>query len=450
MNENGSGPVAVWFRQDLRVSDHPALLAAAAEARRAETSLVGVYCFDEREFGWTPRLGCPRTGAFRARFLLEALDELRASLRRLGSDLIVRRGSPARLLVELARANGWSALHLHGLVGTEEHLVEASVKLGLEEIGVTLQEHHDRTLHDAYPFPLEEVPEVFSSFRKIVEREGTIAKPLEAPARLPGRPTLDPEPIPTLADLGLEDPTDDPRAVMRFRGGESAGQSRLKAFVDGGHLATYKETRNGLVALNDSSKLSPWLALGCVSCRMVQAAVAAYEESEGANESTYWMTFELLWRDYFQLIVQKHGAAVFQSGGIQRFPVRWKHDEAALSPVRLDVGAVNSTQRFESPLGLNVHFHSLYLDGVYVTRSAFESPVFLPADPLTSAEVERVHGDAIERIRRVLKRYSLDPIALGLPLRKGDEPLGSTRTRALMSSRSSILATRVMMRSFRP
>ncbi|WP_145194220.1 transposase [Planctomycetes bacterium Poly30] len=83
---------------------------------------------------------------------------------------------------------------------------------------------------------------------------------------------------------------------------------------------------------------------------------------------------------------------------------------------------MNSTQRFESSLGLNVHFHSLYLDGVYVTRSAFESPVFLPADPLTSAEVERVHGDAIARIRRVLKRFSLDPIALGLPLRKGDEP----------------------------
>ena len=70
---------------------------------------------------------------------------------------------------------------------------------------------------------------------------------------------------------------------------------------------------------------------------------------------------------------------------------------------------------------LNVHFHSLYLDGVYVTRSAFESPVFLPADSSTSAEVERVHTGAIARIRRVLKRYDLDPIAMGLPLGKGDE-----------------------------
>ncbi|QDV05811.1 Putative transposase [Planctomycetes bacterium Poly30] len=93
----------------------------------------------------------------------------------------------------------------------------------------------------------------------------------------------------------------------------------------------------------------------------------------------------------------------------------------SLVRVRLDVGAVNSTQRFESSLGLNVHQHSLYLDGVYVTRGPFDPPVFLPTGPLKSDEVERVHGDVIKRIRRVLERYGLDPIALGLPPRAGDE-----------------------------
>ena len=82
---------------------------------------------------------------------------------------------------------------------------------------------------------------------------------------------------------------------------------------------------------------------------------------------------------------------------------------------------MNSTQRFASSLELNVHFHSLYLDGVYVTRSAFDPPVFVPADRLTSVEVERVHADAIARIRRVLERYDLDPLALGIPPRPGDE-----------------------------
>ena len=76
---------------------------------------------------------------------------------------------------------------------------------------------------------------------------------------------------------------------------------------------------------------------------------------------------------------------------------------------------MNSTQRFGSDLGLNVHFHSIYIDGVYATRGAFEPPVFLPADPLTSDEVECVHADVICRLRRVLVRYELDPIALGLP-----------------------------------
>ncbi|MEM8714133.1 MAG: transposase [Planctomycetota bacterium] len=83
---------------------------------------------------------------------------------------------------------------------------------------------------------------------------------------------------------------------------------------------------------------------------------------------------------------------------------------------------MNSTQRFESSLGLNIRFHSLYLDGMYVTRGPFDPPVFLPADPLPSAEVERVHRDAVVHICRVLERHGLDPIALGLPLRQGDEP----------------------------
>ncbi|KAA0160490.1 hypothetical protein FNF28_05446 [Cafeteria roenbergensis] len=49
-----------------------------------------------------------------------------------------------------------------------------------------------------------------------------------------------------------------------------------------------------------SSKLSPWLAVGALSPRQVAAEVARYERERVANESTYWLLFELLWRDYFR------------------------------------------------------------------------------------------------------------------------------------------------------
>jgi len=81
------------------------------------------------------------------------------------------------------------------------------------------------------------------------------------------------------------------------------------------------------------------------------------------------------------------------------------------------VGAVNSTQRFGSSLELNVHFHSLFLDGVYVTQGPFDAPTFLPAAPLSSKEVKRVHKDIIARVRRVLVKHDLDPLALGVPPR---------------------------------
>jgi hypothetical protein len=56
-----------------------------------------------------------------------------------------------------------------------------------------------------------------------------------------------------------------------------------------------------------------------------------------------------------------------------------------------------------------------------VTRGAFDPPVFLPAGPLSSDDVERVHAEVIRRIHRVLERYDLDPISLGLPPLSGAE-----------------------------
>ena len=56
-----------------------------------------------------------------------------------------------------------------------------------------------------------------------------------------------------------------------------------------------------------SSKFSPWLAWGCMSARSIYYAIRRYEEDEGANDSTYWLIFELLWRDYFRFVSMQHG-----------------------------------------------------------------------------------------------------------------------------------------------
>jgi deoxyribodipyrimidine photo-lyase len=66
-----------------------------------------------------------------------------------------------------------------------------------------------------------------------------------------------------------------------------------------------------------STKLSPWLALGCVSARTIAAEVRAYEAGSpgGANESTYWVLFELLWRDFFKVGALAWGDSLFKLRG---------------------------------------------------------------------------------------------------------------------------------------
>jgi deoxyribodipyrimidine photo-lyase len=91
-------------------------------------------------------------------------------------------------------------------------------------------------------------------------------------------------------------------------------------------LKTYKQTRNGMVGANYSAKLSAWLALGCLSPRRVYETVQRYEAERIRNDSTYWLVFELLWRDYFRFICAKHGDRVFYPSGLRGLRIDWRQD----------------------------------------------------------------------------------------------------------------------------
>ncbi len=75
-----------------------------------------------------------------------------------------------------------------------------------------------------------------------------------------------------------------------------------------------------------SSKFSPWLALGCLSPRFIYEQVKEYEAERLKNDSTYWLVFELLWRDFFRFICAKHGNQIFRQSGLQGIRIPWKED----------------------------------------------------------------------------------------------------------------------------
>ena len=113
------------------------------------------------------------------------------------------------------------------------------------------------------------------------------------------------------------------------RGGETEALKRLKYYLwDTDLIKKYEETRNGLVGGDYSSKFSAYLAQGCLSPKQIYFELKKYEAERGANTSTYWLFFELLWRDFFRLMGKKYGGKIFKEGGLINKPdPKWQTDE---------------------------------------------------------------------------------------------------------------------------
>lgn len=239
-----------------RLRDNPRLLAACSE----HEFLLPVYDFD-------PTLNM---GSHRAAFLLGSLAALQHDLRTCGSDLLFRVQPPA---------------------ADVQHLYQQS-----------------ETLYDVQDLPttLERLPWVFTSFRRDLEKSATRWRdPIPAPSAFPPLPPgVSCPDVPTAAELGAVPSEADTRSAFpfhlpEFAPSQAAALAHLRQYLETRRVDSYKATRNGLVGTEFSSKFSPWLALGIISARTVAQAIREYEQEHGANDGTYWLWFELVWRDFF-------------------------------------------------------------------------------------------------------------------------------------------------------
>lgn len=305
----------VWFKTDLRLHDNETLCRALEHSEL----LVPVYCLDPSHFS-TTSFGFRKTGAFRARFLLEALADLDQRLRQLGSGLLLLRGKPEEALAKVARQYGATKMYVKKEVAHEELETHARVEAALWKEHCGTEVFSTSTLYHAMdlPFSIKDIPDVFTNFRKKIEREQVRVRPVFPKPDFilsPPLPTLE---LPDLEELGLHEPVRDARSAFPFLGGESHALRRLSYYFSESRLVdNYKDTRNQLLGTDYSSKFSPWLALGCLSAREIFAELRRYEQSRGANDSTHWLLFELLWRDYFRFLMKKHHSKYFQKYGIQ-------------------------------------------------------------------------------------------------------------------------------------
>ena len=353
----GSSLFVHWFRlTDLRLHDNPALQRAVEGAKKdnnnKSSGIVPIFCFDPRVFGDEARseFGSLKCGPKRARFILESVADLRLQLERRGSGLVVAHGQTEDVMAKLLKHVDSTNEKIPRLtcqqeVCSEELAVDKAVRaaISLHHPKSSLDVVWGSTLYELDDLPFEDgphgIPNTFTPFRNKVEKNCQIPKPIPVPSKadltlatfnLDGLERCSLKYMPSLEDLGYtpaqvaESTTHDDRGVMPFTGGETAALARVQTYLwDKDLLKVYFDTRNGMIGPDYSTKFAPWLAHGCLSPRYVARECYKYEQERVANKSTYWVVFELLWRDFFKFFAMKHGNQIFFRGGTSNSDQSW-------------------------------------------------------------------------------------------------------------------------------
>ena len=292
-----------WFTNDLRLHDNPALMRAASSV----DALLCVYMID---YKWrsSSQYSNVSTNQNPKQFLRESLIHLDTKLKAIGQRLMIVESEVLPTLTTLINQLGASDVFRSDNVGWYEN--RDWIELKSANTAANFHSIDSHTLFDLsmLPFTLAELPASFTKFKNAVS-EIESSKPIAPLSYLPVPPSIDYPDVKWLEDDSV---------CNLFQGGETSGLEHLGGYFASEKPMFYKEVRNAIDGWDNSTKFSPWLANGCLSVREVMSALSDYEKNITANESTYWIYFELLWREYFQWYAHKNGSKLFSFGGIKK------------------------------------------------------------------------------------------------------------------------------------
>jgi len=261
-----------WLRTDLRILDNEAL--AKCLKSNEETIFV---------FAQTKSL--KRAGIIRRKFVEDCLASFQSELEERGFTVLKTNLFFSDFISTLFHSHPFDSLYFTQEYAWDERQEEILVQNLCKENQIAVYQFDQSTLirESDLPFSLQGMPFGFTEFRKKIESQLIIRS----------------------------------LAVAPFSSKENKGLTRLDHYLWKTHaIEEYKETRNGMISFDDSSKLSPWLNIGFISPRTVYYELKKYEAQVCENESTYWLFFELLWRDYFKFFSLKFGRKIFLSTGL--------------------------------------------------------------------------------------------------------------------------------------
>jgi deoxyribodipyrimidine photo-lyase len=327
-------PIIVWYRQDLRIADHPALAAALA----TKAPVVPVFV-------WAPEEAAPwEPGGASRWWLHHSLTKLSAAWEALGAPLVVKRGPSAAALLEVAKAAGAQAVHYHWTVEPELRSRDARVTGELEAAGLTVRSFNGNWL--AAPTALRTGAgkhfQVFTAFWRSFLANVDVDAPMPAPKVVPSLATRDA--IAKLSSVSVDDLGLLPE-IPWYKGlettwtpGEQSAAATAKAFVKDG-LEAYDVARDR-PAVAGTSRLSPHLHFGEISPRQVWLLLTRV--TDAASRGTFKLTAkartaletfrkELIWREFAAHLLWHSPETTTEPLRREFASFPWEDDPAGLS-----------------------------------------------------------------------------------------------------------------------
>ena len=316
-----TGPGIVWFRDDLRLHDHPALAAAAMSGR----PVVCVYLLEDESPGLRPPGGAARW------WLAGSLRALADALQARGSTLVLRRGAAATAIATLAAELSAAALFMNRRHDPAAAAIDRAVEARLRADGTEVRQFQANLLHDpeALRTGSGRPYQVFTPFWRHLRHAAAPRAPLAAPPRIESVHGVAGD---ALAAWRLEPTHPDWAADMGagWTRGEAGAQADLATFLDHG-LNGYAERRDR-PDLPHTSRLSPRLRFGEISPYQVwHACIQAAESGRAAPADVEKLLAELGWREFCYHLLHQHPALATANFNRRFDAFPWRHDEAALT-----------------------------------------------------------------------------------------------------------------------
>lgn len=327
MQEKQKNTAVVWFRNNLRTQDNMSLKRAID----SHDKVIALYVFDPKLFK-KDKFGFKKTEKYRAQFLLETIADLKENLAKLNITLVTYLEDPKVAFKNICTNFKIDAIYTQKEWTPEENKTNTLIKESIAET-IRFAEDYDQFLYhpDTVSKKFENIPDVFTGFRKKLEKyvdilpENTISK-LSSDNLIENKTE-----IPSLKALGFDAFKIHRNSAFPFLGGETEALKRIDHyFFETKKVGFYKQTRNGLVGVDYSTKFSAWLANGSLSAKTIYYKIKEYEKEFGSNQSTYWVVFELIWRDYFKYISLKYESKIFKIGGILNRDYDWSTDQKVI------------------------------------------------------------------------------------------------------------------------